>query len=1102
MPVSNTSPSLQVWTAGAGGGHGLFSADGDAQINAGMTAYLLAQYYQNTVDNPLTASVAEGLYRPNDVVFDSVHGKFFIADSDSTGHNRVLQGNIADLLAGNPPSLTVLYQDLGSGTATRIDNLEIDPNNGQVFFTHGQRLERVNYDTALQTPTILANLGTGSGNPNGTTNNFIDDFVIDFTSGSVYLSSHRVVAGAEGDSVTKNYIYKITGLTPTTTAGQLTFGGGQITVLPFNPDDNDFIPNGTGANGEAFPQEGGTLEGLTVSPDGSTLYFATASTLFDHDGDGGAVTPPVLLMGGIYSYALTGNGAGNFNLIYQQVPGSGPQGILDDLEIDFENGYWYVMDVTGASAPTGDEGVWRGSLSGVGTPTFFANLSTAGGTVPGGFILDHAPTVTGTETGATATETAGNGSGFSSEAFGLTALDSGDFETADQTDQLAGAQVRISAGFGSAPGSNEQLTINGTTAGVLGSGIAYSYNGGTGVMTLTGVNNFANYEAALALVAYSIDGDDPTNGGASTTRTLSYSVYDGLLRSDEYDSVINIVDTNDGPVNTTGGAVAASEDGGPVAVTGLAVSDVDSSALTVTLSVSNGAINVATGVPGGLGAGQVSGNGTGSVVLSGSQAEINTTLGSANGVTYTPTPDYNGSDTLQMITSDGSDSDTDSVPITISAVVDIAGDAASGNEDAATSIFVLANDSFENIPAITGFTQGANGSVTLSDNGTPGNTADDYLVYTGNADFNGADSFSYTVTSGGATETATVNMTVNPVADIVGDNVSVGEDSGANALDLLGNDNFENPGRSITSVTQGVNGGTVTINNNGTPGNTADDYVTYAPAPNYVGSDSFTYTVTSAGTTETATVNVTVTNVNDPPTGVTGNLQAPEDANNGSAVGTVSAQDPDSSSFTYTLLNDAGGRFAMDSAGNVTVADGLLLDYEQASSHTIRVRATDDQGAFADFDMNVNVIDVLGEDVLGDGRDNVFWGGAENDLLRGGAGNDTLKGGGGQDTLEGGDGNDTLDGGAGADILQGNSGEDVFVFHKGEANGDTIIDFWGQGASVEDSIILVGYGAGTTLTRVGGGSSTHYRINDNGYIEDFTIIATGQVHSTDWGVVP
>ena len=70
-----------------------------------------------------------------------------------------------------------------------------------------------------------------------------------------------------------------------------------------------------------------------------------------------------------------------------------------------------------------------------------------------------------------------------------------------------------------------------------------------------------------------------------------------------------------------------------------------------------------------------------------------------------------------------------------------------------------------------------------------------------------------------------------------------------------------------------------------------------------------------------------MTAVNDAPTGVVANLHAAEDSANGSAAGTIVGQDPDSSSFTYTLLDNAGGRFAMDSAGHVTVADGLLLDY-------------------------------------------------------------------------------------------------------------------------------------------------------------------------------
>ena len=66
---------------------------------------------------------------------------------------------------------------------------------------------------------------------------------------------------------------------------------------------------------------------------------------------------------------------------------------------------------------------------------------------------------------------------------------------------------------------------------------------------------------------------------------------------------------------------------------------------------------------------------------------------------------------------------------------------------------VLANDTFEGPPVVTAVTDGANGTVVNNGDGT--------VTYTPNADFNGTDSYSYTVTSGGVTETATVNVTVN-----------------------------------------------------------------------------------------------------------------------------------------------------------------------------------------------------------------------------------------------------------------------------------------------------------------------------------------------------
>ncbi len=101
----------------------------------------------------------------------------------------------------------------------------------------------------------------------------------------------------------------------------------------------------------------------------------------------------------------------------------------------------------------------------------------------------------------------------------------------------------------------------------------------------------------------------------------------------------------------------------------------------------------------------------------------------------------------------GGVTETATVNVTINAVADIVDDSDSTNEDMSVTTNVLANDTFEGTPSVTGVTQGAHGSVV--------NNADGTVTYTPNADYNGSDSYTYTVTSGGVTETATVNVTIN-----------------------------------------------------------------------------------------------------------------------------------------------------------------------------------------------------------------------------------------------------------------------------------------------------------------------------------------------------
>src|SRR4029453_19637431 len=111
----------------------------------------------------------------------------------------------------------------------------------------------------------------------------------------------------------------------------------------------------------------------------------------------------------------------------------------------------------------------------------------------------------------------------------------------------------------------------------------------------------------------------------------------------------------------------------------------------------------------------------------------------------------------------GATTDVDFITININAVVDIANDSATIAEDAgATTINVFANDTFENPGrAITAVGTASHGTVAINDNGTAGDATDDFVVYTPTADYNGADSFTYTVTSpAGVTETERASVLV------------------------------------------------------------------------------------------------------------------------------------------------------------------------------------------------------------------------------------------------------------------------------------------------------------------------------------------------------
>src|SRR5262249_5957593 len=108
--------------------------------------------------------------------------------------------------------------------------------------------------------------------------------------------------------------------------------------------------------------------------------------------------------------------------------------------------------------------------------------------------------------------------------------------------------------------------------------------------------------------------------------------------------------------------------------TGIAIADVDAAAGTVrvNLSVGHGTLTVADSVSGGLTAADISGNGTASLVLTGTLAQINTTLAFPGGLVYLGVRNFGGLDTLAITTNDlgntgagGPLSATDSIAIQV-----------------------------------------------------------------------------------------------------------------------------------------------------------------------------------------------------------------------------------------------------------------------------------------------------------------------------------------------------------------------------------------------------------------------------------------------------
>ncbi|EGR2228426.1 tandem-95 repeat protein [Vibrio parahaemolyticus] len=273
--------------------------------------------------------------------------------------------------------------------------------------------------------------------------------------------------------------------------------------------------------------------------------------------------------------------------------------------------------------------------------------------------------------------------------------------------------------------------------------------------------------------------------------------------------------------------------------------------------------------------------------------------------TITPTADWNGKETITFTAKDPSgESISQTVNFTVVPVADIVADNATVVEDTPTIIKVLGNDTFEGDDQVVSLDTNngpANGTVSVNPDGS--------VTYTPNDNYHGTDSFTYIVTSGGVSESTTVNVDVTPVNDapVAKDDIATTQEDTAVTIDALPNDTDADGDKlSIESASVPKEQGTVEVVNG---------KLVFTPAENFNGQAEITYTVTDGQLTDEAKVTVTVNPVNDAPTIKVDAVESiTEDAvNTDTVVATLTVRDTDTpeDQLTVSLENNSNGYFVL-----------------------------------------------------------------------------------------------------------------------------------------------------------------------------------------------
>jgi len=321
-------------------------------------------------------------------------------------------------------------------------------------------------------------------------------------------------------------------------------------------------------NNLVFFSEGAALTGTSRILAGNVLSGSKSAALISHNT--GTVITDILVHGSTLFYSTANGGTVSGNNIFSApivYSGSGASktatlgtattlyaganaGNPLSIAIDPVSGRLYSAGITTIGA-TGTVAINVGTITGGGAmQSLFTQSNGTSGVIGGGLFFQSTPTVA-----ATGTVTFVQAGSSATLAAGANVVSPSGFTLKSATVAITGGNF-----------TNDGDTLTAVTSGTS---ITAVFSGDT--LTLSGIDTAANYKQVLSSVTYKSTATDPGNGGANKSRTITWTVSDGVINSTSPTTTVNIHGL---PTIVAGGTVSFSGGGSPVTLaSGLTVTD-------------------------------------------------------------------------------------------------------------------------------------------------------------------------------------------------------------------------------------------------------------------------------------------------------------------------------------------------------------------------------------------------------------------------------------------------------------------------------------------------------------------------------------------------